>query len=273
MKYNKGNTVIVVLVVVVLALLAWWLYDRSQSPSPNSPEEGNQEQTSGAKGKVYFSVTDAAADMGNVTAIDMTVSKVEMHSATEGWVTASSDTQTFDLLELKAKGESQLAASADVAASTYDQMRVTIDRVSVTTKDGTSKTAKVPSGELKLMSNVVVIADKTSSVNLDFIADASLHTTGKGEYVFAPVVKVDSRSDASVEIGSNSRVSIGGGKTESSGDFGMDLDGQVKSNFKLDSKAKIDLDASGLLKLQGGSAGASLNQNTGVESGAKVEIY
>ena len=268
MKYNKGNTLVVLLVIVILALGAWWLYSNSQSS-----ESSGEEQTSGTKGKVYFSITDAAADMGNVTAIDMTVSKLEMHSATEGWVSVSTDSKTFSLLELKAKGESKLAAAIDAPAGTYDQVRVNVDTVVVTTKDGKTSNAKVPSGELKMMSNIVVKADSSSSVSLDFLADASLHTTGNGTYIFAPVVKIDSRSEASVELSGSDVVVVSGGNVQSSGTFGMDLNGDVKSDFKLDSKLKIDLDAKGLIQVPGGPTGTSNEQNSAsINAGAKIEI-
>ncbi|HEY4518005.1 MAG TPA: DUF4382 domain-containing protein [Candidatus Paceibacterota bacterium] len=279
MRTNKGNTWIVVLVVVVLALGAWWLYSKSNTPATNTPE-GGEGTTTAATGKVYFSITDAAANMGNVTGVDMTVSKVEMHSATEGWVTVSSDVQKLSLLELKADAKSQLVAAADVKAGTYDQVRVWVDSVIVTTKDGKTHTAKVPSGKFKTMTDVVIAGGASSSVSMDFLADASLHTTGKGEYIFAPVVKVESKSAATVEVATDGFVTINGGNTEASGSFGMDANGEVKENFKLDTSAKLELDASGVIKVngavikstvsgsvQGGPTGTSLEQDNPSVSG------
>ena len=248
MKTNKGNTWIVVLVVVVLALGAWLIYGRSQSVDTNPPAAVTDNTT--ATGKVAFSITDAAANMGNVTAIDMTVSKVELHSATDGWVTASSDVNKFSLLTLKASGTSQLAASVDVKAGTYDQVRVTVGSVTVTTEDGKVNTAKVPSGEFKFMSNVVVTGGASSSVNMDFLADASLHVTGTGQYIFAPVVKVEVRSNADIQVGGDV-VTVKDGTVDDDSTFGMNANGEVKKDFRIDTKAKLDIDVGGGIKVNG----------------------
>jgi len=287
MKTNRGFAWVPVLIVIVLAGGAWWLYSRSQTPSENQPPTENQGTTI-ATGEVYFSITDAVADMGAVTAVDMTVSKVELQSATEGWVTASSETKTYSLLELKAKGESALMAVADIKVGTYNQIQVTVDKVEITAKDGKKSVAKVPSNEIKMMSDVVVTEGASSSVNLDFLADASLHITGKGSYIFTPVVKVDSRSQADVMVGmgdSGDVVTVGGGNVNANATFGMDVSGEVRRDFKLDPKAKLDIDASDAIKIngvvvppvgvQGGPTGTSNEQNspsTGGGTGAGAEV-
>src|SRR5689334_4138599 len=55
----------------------------------------------GAQGRAVFTVTDAAAEMTGVTAVQLTVNKLEVHSAAKGWVTVTTAPKTYDLLELK----------------------------------------------------------------------------------------------------------------------------------------------------------------------------
>jgi len=250
----NNKIIIGIVVVAVLVLGGWYLMNQDKTgengnntnpPPPSSGIEGG--------GKVIFSITDAAADMKAVTAVRMTVSKIEMESATEGWVTVSNQTQTHDLLDLKARNDWALLAETNVPADTYNQVRLMVQKVEVVMST-TTKTAKLPSGELKLVGKVVVEEDTTSSVNIDVFADKSLHTTGKGEFIFAPVVKMESRSDAEVSVANNDTVTVSGGKVDAAVNAGMDIDGTVKTNFMLDLKTDLEIQggvikAKGLLKL------------------------
>ncbi|MDO8626106.1 MAG: hypothetical protein Q7K39_01445 [Candidatus Magasanikbacteria bacterium] len=68
-------------------------------------------------------------------------------------------------------------------------------------------------------------ADATNSVKLDFIADQSLHLTGNGKFIFAPVVKLESRSKADVQVGSDDSVAVSGDDVDSEATVSMDLKG------------------------------------------------
>jgi hypothetical protein len=246
---SKTLTWVVVAAVVVIGGI--YLMTRS----PGSTNNGD-DKSAGAEGRVVFSVTDAAADMGTISEISMKVNKVDMHSSESGWVTVSSTPKTFDLLALNASGKSELLADVEVDEGVYDQVRLMVDSVVVETKAGASKTAKLPSGELKINATVVVERDSTASMNFDFLGDKSLHTTGSGEYIFAPVVKTESKSNAQITIGADGVVTIAGGNLESDGTAGMDIDGNVKLNFQLNSSQKLNIgsdnkimiDTSGVLK-------------------------
>jgi len=214
-------------------------------------ETGQQDKTTNAEGRVVFSVTDVATDMSTISEINMKVSKVEMHSEASSWVTVSSTPKTYNLLSLNARSEFELLADVKAKAGTYNQVRLTVDSISVTTKGGATKTAKLPSGELKINTNLMVVADQTSSVSFDFLASKSLHMTGSGEYVFAPVVKTESRSNADVTVGTNSVVTIGGGKVDDENTSGMDIDGSVKINFEIKANQKLNIESTDKIKLEG----------------------
>ncbi len=242
----------IVLVVVVVGI-AWAMGGFSNQPTTST--------STGTTGQVVFAVTDAAADIQNVSEIKMSVSKVEMHSEAQGWVTVSNEAQEFNLLKLKADGRWEAAAQASVAADTYNQVRLIVSSVTVMTKDGASHDAKLPSGELKINTIVAVAADATSTVAVDIKGDASLHLTGNGKYIFAPVVHVETRSDADATVGSDDSVVITGGTVQSAVNAGMDVSGEVKNDFRLETDIKLNLDTNGVIQI-----------NSNASSGVKVGL-
>src|SRR3989344_8504352 len=154
------NTVIMVIIIVALVLLGgiFLLYNMQNpsglpayTPTPTSTPQ-NQNQT---KGTIYFAVTDAAANMQNVSAINMTIDRVDVYSAAQGWVTITQAPQTFSLLELKSKNQSKLLAKASVFADTFSQVKLHISKVMVT-ESGKVKEAKLPSNNFNLASTMKV---------------------------------------------------------------------------------------------------------------------
>jgi len=246
------NVVITVIVVVLIIVGAVFVFKNKNADDVKSGDENSQNPTAvSGEGKVFFTITDAAADMKNVSEITMTVNKAEIHSQSKGWVTVSSEEKDFNLLALKSKGELALYTASTVSADSYDQVRLSVKKVSVKDKAGKTSEAKLPSGVLKINSKVEVRDQATSTVKFDFLADKSLHMTGNGKYIFAPVLKAESRSNADVEIKTGDNVVISGGGVDANITVGMDVDGETKTDFILDSKAGIDIDAGGLIQLKG----------------------
>jgi hypothetical protein len=229
----------IIIAVVIVAVLGLGIYLLNQ-PTP-SQTSLNTTSTYNPKtqGKVVFGITDAAGDMQGVSSVLVTVNQVQVHSAVNGWVTVSNETKQYDLLTLKQSGAVSLLANANIDAGTYDQVRLMVSKV-VVVKNGVQQEAKLPSGELKIIGNIVVNADKTSSVIFDFIADKSLHMTGNGKFIFAPVLKVSKQEDVKVELKSNNEVNITGSKGENDQNVGMDSKGDVKDNFELQGNLSID---------------------------------
>ncbi len=196
-------------------------------------------------GRAVFIVTDAAADMGAVTSIKMTVDDIKLHGE-EGWVDVSSKQQTFDLLKLKAEGTQALLADVKLAPGTYDQVRLHISKVIVTDASG-DHTAKLPSGELKLIGKVVINDNSTSTIKFDFIADKSLHITGNGLYIFAPVIRLETRERANVEIERKENddrdvnVTIKEGNINDDTEQSMDVDGNFGEGLKIIEDSKLSV--------------------------------
>ncbi len=194
-----------------------------------APKETPQEQPAAMEektGRAVFTITDAAANMSAVTSVKVTVDSVKVHSSTEGWVTVSSQPKTYDLLKLKTEGSQELLADVQLKEGTYQQVRLDVSKVVVTDASGEHE-AKLPSGELKIVGELVVKANSTSTATFDFIADESLHITGKGEYILAPVVKLETQEDAEVEVDAESKVKINKGRVKTSVKVGMDAEGNV----------------------------------------------
>ncbi len=221
------------------------------------PEKTTTTSTTSAEinttGKVIFSVTGASLPINNITEVDLLIRKIEMHSTATGWITVTSTPITFHLSELKAKNALALAGSVDVLPGTYNQVRVTVGTVKVLLTNGTTINAKVPSNEIKLIGKIEVTSNTTSTVQLDFLADASLHVTGSGQYIFAPVIKMESRSNTNVTFPSPNRLEVMGGANAHIVTQGMDLRGEMKEDFRIDKSDELKLE-DGVLKMKNGDA-------------------
>ncbi|MEK6809908.1 MAG: DUF4382 domain-containing protein [Nanoarchaeota archaeon] len=249
--------------MLIIGVLALFLLAVGCVPSETAT--GEQE------GRVVFTITDAAADMGAVTSVMVTVDSVSVHSTTEGWLTVVNQSQTFDLLKLKAEGSQELLADVTLKEGTYQQLRLAISKVVVVDADGEHE-AKLPSGELKIVGELEVKADSTSTATFDFIADESLHVTGNGEYILAPVVQLDTKTDAEVEVKEDKKVEVKGGKAKTSVKVGMDAEGNVGEGLGIPAKAKLSI-GQGKVKVEDGSSlgkgkEAATEDNTSAETEA-----
>lgn len=234
------TTIITIIVLIIVGFLGYSVYSKNH---PAGTSEAEKSPRSSAQGTIAIAFTDDTAAIQNVNEIKLEVDKVQVYSETEGWVEVSDRDIEYKLLELKAKGQSKIYATAKVAADTYTQTKVTVKKVAVQTKTAGEKAATMPSNEIIINGDVNVEEDKTSSVHIDVLADQSLHTTTKGEYVFAPVIVMETKSDVGIIVASDETVTLSGGETTSSSQVGMDLDGSVKTDFKLSGLVNINIQA------------------------------
>ncbi len=200
------------------------------------------------EGRVVFSITDAAANMGSVSKVEVTIDQVSVQSAAKGWVVISNQTKTYDLLELKAGNKSEILADANLAAGTYNQFRMRISNVQVTDANGVH-TAKLPSNELKIVGSLIINDDSTSVASFDFIADESLHVTGNGTYILAPVIQIETRENASVDVKADGSVDVTGGRNSSTWKVGTDIQGNVGTGLSIANDKVLDIDAGGKITI------------------------
>ncbi len=202
-------------------------------PSPITPTPTN--------GRVVMTVTDAAANMGAISSIVVVINKVSLHSDAQGWVDVSTATQTYDLLELKRSETNALLADLSLAPARYDQIRLYVSSVTITDTSG-NYDAKMPSNVLRLNGEIVVLANKTATVSLDFIADESVHKTGKGQYILAPVIQLESRTDGGADTSKSDNVRLFNGAVQTSSRVGMDSLGNLVIGGKLPPFLEINED-------------------------------
>ena len=230
---KKILIVIAVLVVIVGGALVWYFASSPAKVATNEPSgtsttnKNNQTATATGKGTLYFTVTDAAVDMGNVSAVNITIDKLDIYSAKQGWVNVVSKPATFSLLELKAKSMALLLAKASLPADTYTQFKLHIAKVSVT-ELGKIKDANLPSATFQMGANVMLNGNTNSVVRFDIMADKSIIKSAAGVFTFAPAIKLDSSSNATVQVGTDNSVTVFGGLINPSVNAAMDLKGVVK---------------------------------------------
>ncbi len=186
--------------------------------------------------------------MSGVTSVNVTVNQIKLHSEEKGWITVSSTPKTYDLLVLKSQGSASLLADVQVPNGTYNLVTLEISRVVVTDASG-AHDAKLPSNELKLKGEVIVRNGTTTTATFDFIADKSLHKTGNGLYILTPVVKMESREEAEVEIDDNERVQINGGRMHTNKMFGMDVEGNFEEGIRVDENARLFVEDNGKIRM------------------------
>lgn len=219
--------ILTLVVVVVVAIAGVWLYMSGSMMAD--------------KGRVVFAVTDASASLDSISSVTMSVNKVEVQSSSQAWVTVSSKPYDFDLLKLKNSGVFEVLADVKLNADTYNQIRLNISKV-VVVKGGQSFEAKLPSNELKIVGKTVVESGGTSSAVLDFLLDKSLHVTGNGQFVFAPVVRLIAKSGTEVTVDANGIVKVlAQGKIEEDITIGMDEKGETKEDFEINSNSKVEI--------------------------------
>ncbi len=141
------------------------------------------------KGTIEIRVTDPPPP--GVSSANVTLTKLEVHQVSDngsGWITIIEDEVTFDLFEII--DQVMVLGSENVTPGKYTQIRAEVTGVEGLTKAGEPYKATIPSGKLKFVRPFNVEAGMTTVLTLDFDGDKSLIMTGKGKFLFKPVVKL-----------------------------------------------------------------------------------
>ncbi|OGI15945.1 hypothetical protein A3K63_01145 [Candidatus Micrarchaeota archaeon RBG_16_49_10] len=145
------------------------------------------------KGTLLMQITDKPVS-GNITSVLVTISKVEVHKASEndsvnesGWVTVTEEPKEFDLLKIKDVKE--FLASKDLSVGKYTQVRLYISNATIVTTGGASD-LEITSKSLKLVNEFDIEEGKVTIVTIDFDADKSVVSTGSGRYKLKPTIKI-----------------------------------------------------------------------------------
>lgn len=188
---------------------------------------------------VVFAVTDTAANMKNIKSVEMTIDSLSVYNQSTGWTNVTSDPSQFPLLKLRTNNQNKLLTRTNLGKKNYSQVKINVADVTVTEKTGAQSKAVLPANEVTFNAEIRTQKAATSSVLLDIKTGKSLHTTQSNEYVFAPVVKLESRENAEVSVNRNNIVTISGGSLASSIIVGVDAQGRSRANFQFNSNSKM----------------------------------
>jgi len=145
-------------------------------------------------------------DLTNITAINITIDKVEVHKAgtgdetesnetfetndtsSAGWITIVDETKSYNLLELvDAPGE--VMGEKTLSAGKYTQIRLHVSKTELILNNVTYD-VKVPSQRFYWIHSFNIEAGKITTLTLDFDADDSIKETAENKYILKPVVKI-----------------------------------------------------------------------------------
>jgi len=115
------------------------------------------------------------------------IKNLEVHKTGGNWTSIAVDMEPFDLKEIE--GIQDFLASQIVETGKYTQIRFEVNSVTIVV-GGDNYTAKVPSDHIKLVGGFNVTDNNTTEITLDFNGEKSVLVTGKGEYIFKPVIKL-----------------------------------------------------------------------------------
>jgi len=181
---------------------------------------------SGADGQIVFAITDAAIDMGDISRVNVQIRGAMIHDSTKNeWITLEMSDTTYDLLALKSQGVNELIVDANIPAGKYDKVQLNFGEIEVNYK-GSSVTARMPGKVFRVDIETFVDPHQASTILFDFIADESMHITGQGRVIFAPVAKVETRRQVALTVLGN-QVPITQGTITASQKVGMDHEGNV----------------------------------------------
>jgi hypothetical protein len=154
------------------------------SPSPTKKPILTSDLSPGT-GMINVYVTDPPPP--DMEEIWVDIKNLEVHKTGGNWTSIAVDTDPFDLKEIE--GIQQFLASQIVEVGKYTQIRFDVNSVRIVA-NGDNYTAKVPSNKIKLVGNFNVTDNNTTEITLDFNGEKSVLVTGKGDYIFKPVIKL-----------------------------------------------------------------------------------
>src|SRR4051812_25914884 len=156
--------------------------------------------TGSGSGQLTVLMADAPLNLGNVSAVNVTVSKVEVHSSGAGqtgsgsWQTVFQGAKTFNLLALaNVTDVTTLPHLVDggLAPGHYDQLRIVVASASIVV-NGQTLPLVIPSGaNTGLKALPFDVASRQDTVLLlDFDVAQSVNLQGDGTYKLQPVIRL-----------------------------------------------------------------------------------
>ncbi len=152
---------------------------------------GGEETPSAETGIIIIGVTDKPDE--DISGIVVTTSLIEGNVRTpeseneSDWQVILDTETSFDLIEVA--GIEDILGEVSIPAATYNQIRMHVTSV-VVTLNGEDVEAKVPSGIIRLVKPIEIVAGEKTVATFDFDAEASVVVTGTDDIIFKPTVKL-----------------------------------------------------------------------------------
>ncbi len=217
-------------------------------------------------GRAVFTIKDAPVRLSDVNEVWVTVSKVEVQSAQQGWITVSSGPHRYDLLQLHADADQGILADVALPPGTYQQVRLTISDVEVIDAQG-SHDAVRSSDSISFSAPFTVDANRATVVQFDMDLADSLRLATGGQYVLLPVIRVTAFEGASVHVLTSDFVVVSGGTQHDVVVVGTDERGQVVAGtgLPIDLVVRVEPGTNTIVVVNGSDSGA---QGSGGPSGS-----
>ncbi|MEK9154683.1 MAG: DUF4382 domain-containing protein [Patescibacteria group bacterium] len=191
-------------------------------------------------GRVIFAIKDKAANVDDIRSIFLTTASVKIHHPTKGWITIPNSAKEFDLLEIKKSGLLGILGDAYLEADLYNQLWLTITKVSILKLDGTTLTVKLPSQNIRFPAFSKVVKGETMAIAFDFDIEKSLYITADNSYLLLPVIETSIQNSIYAKMLGNNKFTFSSGTTSSRIKVGTNENGDVAENYSIDPLTDIE---------------------------------
>jgi len=187
------------------------------------------------EGRLVLGITDDV-ELGTITELNIMIDTIVLHNVDGQKITLQVNKE-FNLIELNKQNIIEELGDIRIPQGTYNLLVMNINKVTGIIDDK-QEDIILPSNSLRMPVNIIVDADKTSAIVLDFLADKSLHRTGKEKIIMAPVINLNTKRD--VEVTKDVKgLKFGKAVSEEAKKIGTDIRGVVGENKRI---TKEDID-------------------------------
>lgn len=251
------------IIAVFLMLFAFSACSQEVGIGDNQTQDITNMTNESNEGELVFAITDAPADLSNISELNIEFSSLEVFNDEFGWSNISLESSEFDLMQLREANRTQLMSNISVSQGEYSRIRLIVDNVTAIV-DGEEMDVKLPSNRLTFDTRIEVEINETSLMLFDFKLNESLHVTGNGEYVMAPVIQIQSMKRVNISIDDN-MLEIRNREMIRDREFGMDENGQFGPGFRIPANANITInETDGGINIDLGNRSQAQNRSEGI---------
>jgi hypothetical protein len=259
---NHTGIIIAVVALIVIMILLLMFYGAAAATTANA--------------KIAFTISDAPTPLGAVSALNMRILNISVHSNTTGkwYYIPVSTSGTYNLVTLN--NIYAIVGNATLPTGNYDEVVIKVGSVAAT-MNGNTTAVVLPSSTLKIFLSFKMFgtpgASSTNWVNLDVNTSKSLHATGNGRIIMLPVIQVTARQNAVLSVQPDNTASVTlWGTPPVTEDYGMNVDGTMQANLAVPQNANLTVAANGTIESENGVTGTIVTTTISEESTEATSI-